>query len=622
MTSVPDQLEKLVEMLKGGFITPEEFDAQKRALLDGTAADSPGGDGSDPAARREVGAYRILAFLGEGGMGAVYRARHRSDEMARRQGGDVAIKVMHAQYARNPEYRARFEREATLGMRLDHPSIARGHDLIVDGGELALVIQFVPGRPLSEVMGEAAGPLAWDSAVELLEPLLDAVEAAHRHGVIHRDLKPENILVSTTGAPVIIDFGIAKDVESAHTRTGTGMGTVEYMAPEQYTDAGSVDHRADVYSLGMVLYEMLAGRLPWEAETAAFEILEQKARKQLMSPAAFRPGIPPEIVAALSPALAAAPDERYGSVAELRGALRSAASRLGAAGASDPPPVAVAPSSAPPVPAAPMAATPPRARPAEPASPSSGRWMVWIAIALGCLLLPVIGLGIWALATRAPTPEPSSEISDAELDRIRARERDRIQGELDAQAERLAEDETAAAEPPAPARPVPEPPTSAESSPRPITDQELERIRARERDRIRAELEAQTERILAEERLQASPAPNSETQSEIDKVWAKVSPALEASRDDRGDSGVAPEETTAEDWAFLGQMALDGGSCTNAIPNFREAVELAPGNASYNYKLGLSYHRCGREDSAVKYLTKAAGSIPAAKVLLDEIALD
>ena len=317
MTSVPDQLKELIQMLKDGFITREQFEEQRDQLLAESKARGSGGP-SDTTVLTEVGAYRLLGLIGEGGMGAVYRGRHRSDTIAERQGGDVAVKVMHPQYARNPDYRDRFEREASLGLKLDHPGIVKVHDLVVDGGNLALVMDFVDGRPLSDFIGVAVGPIPWDRAWPLFQKLLEAVGYAHDQGVVHRDIKPENILVSPDGEPHVIDFGIAKDLDSSGTRTGTGMGTVEYMAPEQYTDAKAVDRRADIYSLGMILYEMLAGRLPWDADAPQFEILEQKARKQLMSPSAFCSDIPPEVVAALAPALSGDPQHRPGAVAEFR----------------------------------------------------------------------------------------------------------------------------------------------------------------------------------------------------------------------------------------------------------------------------------------------------------------
>ena len=309
VSSVSDEIAKLFELHKAGAITRDQFEVQRDQLLAESHPRNPNTP-SDPTMATEVGAYRLLGLIGEGGMGAVYRGRHRSETMAGRQGGDVAVKVIHSQYANNPDYRDRFEREAFLGLKLDHSGIVKVHDLVVDGGNLALVMDLVEGRPLSDFTGEAVGPIPWDEAWPMFQKLLAAVGHAHDQEVVHRDIKPENILVTADGEPHVIDFGIAKDLDASATRTGTGMGTVEYMAPEQYTDAKAVDRQADVYSLGMILYEMLAGRLPWDADAPQFEILEQKARKQLMSPSAYCASIPPEIVAALSPALAADPSAR------------------------------------------------------------------------------------------------------------------------------------------------------------------------------------------------------------------------------------------------------------------------------------------------------------------------
>ena len=374
MSTVPDQLEKLVAMLDRGLITREQFDAQRDQLLAGgeggqAPVTAPPVVASDPSMRSSVGAYGLISLIGEGGMGAVYRGRHRSDTLAERQGGDVAIKVMHPQYARDPGYRDRFEREASLGLKLAHPGIVKVHDLVVDGGELALVMDHVDGRPLTESIGEAVGPIPWERAWPLVDRLLDAVAYAHAQGVVHRDIKPDNILLTADGTPWIIEFGIAKDLDASGTRTGTGMGTVEYMAPEQYTEAKAVDARADVYSLGMILYEMLAGRLPWEATAPQFEILEQKARRGLVSPRNFCSAIPPEVEAALAPALSATPEGRPPSAHALRDHLQSAWSfpaqpSGGPAAASpgvapSPPPRVAAPAPAPPHPAPPRSGSAP-----------------------------------------------------------------------------------------------------------------------------------------------------------------------------------------------------------------------------------------------------------------------
>jgi len=327
VTSIPEQLERLAALLDRGLITREEFESQKRVLLAGPAP-TPSTPGTTTSEMERVGAYRLGSLIGQGGMGVVHRGRHSSEAIAQRQGGDVAVKIMHAQFASNPDYRRRFEREASLGVRLDHPGIVSVHDFVVDGGVLAVVMEWVEGRPMSEVVGEAAGPIPWEQAWPLFRSLLEGVGYAHSQGVVHRDLKPENVLIGSDGAPRIIDFGISKDLADSQTRTGAGMGTVEYMAPEQYTDAKAVDHRADIYSLGMMLYEMLSGRLPWDANASQFEILEQKARRELRSPSSHCPGIPQPVIRALVPALYVDPAERYGSAMEYAAALAQANSEI------------------------------------------------------------------------------------------------------------------------------------------------------------------------------------------------------------------------------------------------------------------------------------------------------
>ena len=423
MPSIPEQLKELIEMLESGYITREEFEAQKRRVLGessgdaGSASSGPSPTTSDAQMAREVGAYRLLATIGEGGMGAVHRGRHRSQTMAERQGGDVALKVMHGQYANNPAYRDRFEREAALGMKLDHPNIVKVHDLVVDGGNLALVMEYVQGQPLSASVGEEVGPIPWERAWALLQPLFEAVGYAHDQGVVHRDLKPDNVLVTPDGRPHVIDFGIAKDRDASGTRTGTGMGTVEYMAPEQYTDAKAVDRRADIYSLGMILYEMLAGRLPWESTAPQFEILEQKARRQLMSPSAFCADISPEIVAALAHALAAEPEQRYATTAAFAAALVEAGQKARRRVAVPVPP------------AQPIDAPRPVQRPGQPVYPlhrgprpidarrsptgkAGGSGVVWIVVAVVALILCGGGLAAAAFISFVWSVEPADPWED------------------------------------------------------------------------------------------------------------------------------------------------------------------------------------------------------------------
>ena len=333
MPDITDKLERLASLLDRGLLTREQFNEQRDRLLAETRVPStpppvdptPSTPPPPPPRRSDVpeqiGAYTILGQIGEGGMGTVYRARHRSVTIARRHGGEVAIKVMHAQLARSPDFQARFDREANLGLSLDHVGIVKVHDLVIDGPIVALVMELVQGRPLSDVIGTETGPIPWERARPMFEQLLHIVGYAHGQGVIHRDLKPENVMLMPDGQLKVLDFGIAKEAGSQATMTGTGMGTADYMAPEQHTDAKNVDGRADIYSLGMTLYEMLAGQLPWGDEMDVVGVLQRKLSGELPPPTTFYPDIPPEIVEVVRRATAGQLDQRFGSVDEILQAL-------------------------------------------------------------------------------------------------------------------------------------------------------------------------------------------------------------------------------------------------------------------------------------------------------------
>jgi serine/threonine protein kinase len=326
MSTLKEQLQELAELLEQGLITAEDFEQEKQKLLASRhrTASIPPASGptlATGAAPTTLGSYAILGEIGQGGMGVVYRARHRSETFAARQGGDVAIKVLHPHYAARPDIVERFEREADMGIKLEHPGIVRAFELIIDSGQVALVMELVAGQPMDTLIGNVTGPIPWGRAQPLFQQLLDAVGHAHVHGVVHRDLKPENIIVGPDGALKVLDFGIAKDLSSDKTKTGTGMGTVDYMAPEQYLDASSVDQRADIYALGMTLYEMVAGRLPWDASSTEFGILEMKKKGDLPPPTDFYPDIPPQVVAAIARATAIRIADRFGSTADFADTL-------------------------------------------------------------------------------------------------------------------------------------------------------------------------------------------------------------------------------------------------------------------------------------------------------------
>jgi predicted Ser/Thr protein kinase len=231
-----------------------------KAMADFLAtAAAPGATAIDPgqtlAKGAMLGPYRVLEPIGKGGMGAVYRAEH---EML---GRTVALKILPRALAGDPEFVERFKREAQVLAKLRHPNIVEVHDLGVAGDTYYFAMEFVEGTTLRSVL--AAKALGPDRALAMVPKLCDALEAAHAQGVIHRDIKPENILIDGSGEPKIADFGLARIIRGPTlTMTQAVMGTPDYMAPEQRESTKDVDHRADIYSLGVVLYEMLTGSLP------------------------------------------------------------------------------------------------------------------------------------------------------------------------------------------------------------------------------------------------------------------------------------------------------------------------------------------------------------------------
>jgi serine/threonine protein kinase len=312
MSTTDNELKRLVEFLEQGFITREQFERRRNVLL-----------APDPVRLNQpsrIAQYKIISLLGQGGMGTVYRARKEVEGFAF-PGDDVAIKVLHSQYSSRTEIVERFEREARLGMTLNHSGIVKVYDLITDAGQVALVMELVEGLLLSDLIGTVTGPIPWSRSEQMLNQILEAISYAHALDVIHRDLKPDNIIVRPDGQLKLLDLGIAKVLSVDRTKTGTGLGTIDYMAPEQYIDAKTVDARADLYALGMTLYEMLAGRLPWDPEISQFEVLKRKENGELPLPTEFYPDIPPHIVQVVMQLIRPIPGDRYSSCAELQTAL-------------------------------------------------------------------------------------------------------------------------------------------------------------------------------------------------------------------------------------------------------------------------------------------------------------
>jgi hypothetical protein len=262
--------------------------------------------------------YIVKRELGRGGMGSVFLARHRT------AGHDVAIKVISSKYIADAEALSRFEREARLMARIRHPNIVHQYELRrLTGGHVALVMQYVRGESLIAVL-RRRGKLRFDECAQILRDIGLALEHAHANGIIHRDVKPHNILIDADkGSALLSDFGIAKATQgdSEVTATGMAIGTPAYMAPEQIDNA-AVDGRADLYSLGVVGWEMLSGKRAWEGESL-FGIIYKQKHQDLAPLTLLRPDSPQRLLLALEGALEKDPERRWSSASEFVEQLRS-----------------------------------------------------------------------------------------------------------------------------------------------------------------------------------------------------------------------------------------------------------------------------------------------------------
>ncbi len=267
------------------------------------------------------GRYKIEALLGQGGMSAVYRG---SDPNLRRT---VAVKLIHAHLSSDPEFARRFEQEAAAVAQLRHSNIIQVYDFNRDGDLLYMVLEYLPGETLQaklKALHAAGQKLPVAEVVRIMAPVVEAVAYAHQRGMIHRDLKPANVMLNPDGQPILMDFGVAKmRGGQQHTATGAIIGTVTYMSPEQ-ARGDALDERADLYSLGVMLFEMAAGRPPFEGDSAMTVML-----KHLNEPPPdlhdLNQAVPEALVAVIQKALAKTPADRFQSAAEMAAALRAVA---------------------------------------------------------------------------------------------------------------------------------------------------------------------------------------------------------------------------------------------------------------------------------------------------------
>jgi len=352
------------------------------------------------------GRYRLQRSIASGGMAEVWEAQ--DDILGRR----VAVKVLHSHLATDRSFLARFRREAIAAARLAHPNVVATYDTGVDDGVAWIVMERVDGSTLRQVLSSSSSPLSLRRAVHIAAQVADALDYAHRAGVIHRDVKPGNILLTESDRVKVADFGIAKAaIEAAEdangasidfgdlTQSGAIVGTAKYLSPEQ-VNGELVDGRSDVYALGVVLYEMLCGQVPFSGQTDV-AVAVQHATATPRPPRQVRDDIPASLEAVVLRAMAKLPDERYSSAAELHTALGAVDLRpddpdLTIAGPVPGSGAAAAPSAA--VPRAPDVAV---SEPDTPVGgvPSLGRAQhsrvlpaVVVAVAVAVLTLTVVGI--------------------------------------------------------------------------------------------------------------------------------------------------------------------------------------------------------------------------------------
>jgi eukaryotic-like serine/threonine-protein kinase len=377
------------------------------------------------------GRYRLVELLGQGGMATIFRATDAQ------LGREVAVKVLHPQYGRDPDFVARFRQEAHAAASLSHPNIVAVYDFGTDADGPYIVMELVDGEDVATLLARN-GPLPPRQAARLAAEVAHALAAAHARGIVHRDVKPGNILVSSDGRVKVADFGIARAWADARlTLPGVTLGSVHYFSPEQALGEQATE-ASDIYSLGVVLFELLTGRRPWEGDTAASVAMARvSAPAPLVS--AVRPNVPPALEAIDRTALSPDPAARFPSAGAMAAALESfldasapraaagataaaaapaaglaAAGAAGAAGPGQPAPPIAAGSYPPDAYAGgPGGTVPPRATPQayvpppEPGEPRGTSPWIWLAGLLGLVILVAAGFLVFRiLSANSPSTTP------------------------------------------------------------------------------------------------------------------------------------------------------------------------------------------------------------------------
>jgi serine/threonine-protein kinase len=349
------------------------------------------------------GRYHLETLLGQGGMSTVYRA---TDPNLRRT---VAVKLIHPHLSNDPEFVRRFEQEAAAVAQLRHPNIIQVYDFNHDDGVYYMVLEYVPGETLQArltALNAAQQRLPLAETVQIMAALSDAVAYAHQRGMIHRDLKPANVMLNPQGQPILMDFGVAKILgEAHHTATGAVVGTALYMSPEQARGERPTE-RSDIYSLGVMLFEMITGDPPFKADSAVSLMLKH-VTQPVPDIRQIAQNVPDLLVAATEKALAKDPAERYHTAADLALALRTVNLSDQTTPVTPPPqvqPVAEA-----------VEATIAPASPAPVAAPPArqGKQRLWLGGAAAAILLIISVTGLVGLFGQADKPSPPTEAAQS-----------------------------------------------------------------------------------------------------------------------------------------------------------------------------------------------------------------
>jgi serine/threonine-protein kinase len=378
------------------------------------------------------GRYQVIEHLGTGGMADVYCAHDLQ------LGRKVALKLLHERFAEDEEFVERFRREASSAAGLQHQHVVSVYDRGQAGGTSYIAMEYVSGRTLKQLVTEE-GALDPARAVDLTVQILRAARFAHRRGIIHRDFKPQNVIVDEEGRAKVTDFGIARAGASDMTQTGSIMGTAQYLSPEQ-AQGHAVGARSDLYSIGIILYELLTGRVPFNADSAVTVALKQVSETPT-PPARINTKVTPELEAVVLRALAKEPEERFGDADEFIAALQAAGSRIPsqaaiaaaeAAAASlpaadsrrrtpppPPPPAGQHPTGVLPVEPRPVDVVREPLAPLAPRERSRGRWP-WFALGALVLLALIVAIVMIAVPKKVHVPDVVGGSVSAASQRLRS----------------------------------------------------------------------------------------------------------------------------------------------------------------------------------------------------------